>query len=387
MKRYDIAIIGGGAAGCYLAALLAEHKNKSVALIEAGERLGRKLSATGNGQGNLTNVNMCADKYFGGRGDLVKGIVGDDHKAVLAPFYGIFSADSLGRVYPAGRQASALTDALRRRIERGNIDVMTNAKVVRLAKGYEIGLADGRKVNVRFVALCAGGKAQKQFGTDGNAYALAEKFGHKITPLYPALVQLKTDTANIKTLRGLRADCVVTAKISGKTVKTTRGDVIFADYGVTGNAIFTVSSYVTGKDDATLSLAFLPDVSKEEIAVDVASKQRAGYAREELLACTLNNQIGRAIMKRCESDEPRKIAKAVKNFTLNVSGTLGFDHAQVTRGGISAEDVTGELESAFAPGLFFAGEILDVDGECGGYNLHWAFSSAKRVYKALITRI
>lgn len=386
MRNYDIAVIGGGAAGCYLAALLAEHKNLTVALVESGARLGRKLSATGNGQGNLTNAVMSADKYFGDR-KLIADIVGEDYKSVLTPFFGLFTADSLGRVYPSGRQASALTDALRRRIERGNIDVLTEVKATNVESGYKISLSDGRNLNARFVVLCAGGKAQKQFGTDGNAYALAERFGHKVTPLYPSLVQLKTDVTHIKTLRGLRADCLVTALVGNKAVMTARGDVIFADYGVTGNAIFTVSSYVTGKENVSLSLAFLPGVDEREIARDVDNKKRGGYAREELLACTLNNQIGRAIMKRCASDNPAVIAEAVKNFTLKVTGTLGFDNAQVTRGGISTDGVTDELESKYACGLFFAGEILDVDGECGGYNLHWAFSSAARVCNAILKRV
>lgn len=391
MNNYDVAIIGGGAAGSYLAALLASRGRGHIALIEAGERLGRKLAATGNGQGNLTNVHMSADKYFSAGGDgheLIASVVGDDYRAVLSPFCGIFTADSLGRVYPAGRQASALTDALRRTIgAAANVDVLSGAKVAKLDQGYKLTLAGGRSLGARFVALCAGGKAQKQFGTDGSAYALAARFGHRVTPLCPALVQLKTDTTHIKALRGLRADCLVTAKADGKAVGTARGDVIFADYGVTGNAIFTVSSYVTGRDRASLSLAFLPDVGEDEIARDVDNKRRAGYAREELLACTLNNQLGRAIVRRCASDDPRVIAHAVKNFELTVNGTLGFDNAQVTRGGIALNGVTDELESKLTPGLYFAGEILDVDGECGGYNLHWAFASARRVFEALTKKL
>lgn len=382
MKTYDIAIIGGGAAGSYLAALLGG-SGKSVVLIEAGDRLGRKLSATGNGQGNLTNVNMSAAKYFGDR-TLIGSIVGSDYKRVLEPFCGIFSSDSLGRVYPAGRQASSLTDALRRKIDRaGNIDVLLKTKVIGLERGFKLVIDGGKTLFARRVVVCAGGKAQKQFGTDGGAYALVGGFGHTVTPLRPALVQLKTDTSHIKSLRGLRADCVVTAYVGGEAVKEARGDVIFADYGVTGNAIFTVSSFVTDKTDVTLSLAFLPDVDQEAIARDVETKKREGYARDELLACTLNNQLGRAILRRVGSDDPASIAQAVKNFTLRVTGTLGFDYAQVTRGGIPTSEVTETLESVFSPGLFFAGEVLDVDGECGGYNLHWAFSSARRIFEAI----
>lgn len=382
MKHYDVAIIGGGAAGCYLASLLADTHLKT-ALFESRDRLGRKLSATGNGQGNLTNTNVGADKYFSSAPGLVADIVGDDYRSVLAPFCGIFEADGKGRVYPTGRQASSLTDSLRKKIDKSkNIDVYLSSEVTDIGKGYTVRF-NNEIISADRVVLAAGGKAQKQFGTDGKAYALAEKFGHKTTKLYPALVQLKTETDNIKTLRGLRADCIATAEYKTEVLKSCRGDVIFTDYGVSGNAIFTLSSYVTDKSGAEIKLEFLPDVTASDIAEDVQRKIDAGYERSEWLACTLPNQLGRAIMKRCRSDSAADIANAVKDFRLSVLGTLGFDYAQVTRGGIDLGDVSYNLESEYSRGLYFVGEILDVDGECGGYNLHWAFSSARRVFNAI----
>ncbi len=383
MKHYDIAIIGGGASGCYLAALLSDTERKT-ALIESCDRLGRKLSATGNGQGNLSNILMSADKYFSSAPELVADVLCD--QSVLDPFLGIFEADEKGRVYPTGRRASSLTDSLRRKIERAeNIDVYLGAEVTSLAHGFVLTF-NGEQISADKVVLAAGGKAQKQFGTDGKAYALAERFGHKTTKLYPSLVQLKTDTENIKTLKGLRVDCLATAIYEGKPLRSCRGDVIFTDYGVSGNAIFTLSSYVTDKIGAEINLSFLPDVGEREIASDVERKQNAGYERSEWLACTLPNQLGRAIMRRCKSDKPEDIARTVKNFRLSCKGTLGFDYAQVTRGGIEMSGVSYNLESEYERGLYFCGEILDVDGECGGYNLHWAFSSAKRVFDAIYLR-
>ena len=377
---YDLCIIGGGASGLYLASRLA-NKNVSVILCESGERLGRKLSATGNGQGNVTNLNISEKNYFGSVSVSDKLL---SNKDLLSVFPMLFTADELGRVYPAGRQASALTDALRRIVTTAsNIEVRLSSKAVRLESGFVIHLQNGEKIYADKLALCAGGKAQKQFGTDGNAYAMASRFGHKISPLYPSLVQLKTPTDKIKTLKGLRANGKVKATQNGKVLGEAYGDIIFADYGVTGNAIFAISAFVSGKENVELQLSFLPDVAEKDIAESVRKKIELGYERSELLSGTLNNQIGRMIMKTAGST-PEQIASAVKNFILPVLGTLSFDYAQVTKGGITGEGINENLESKYAKGLYFAGEILDVDGECGGYNLHWAFSSAAVVAEAIL---
>ena len=233
--------------------------------------------------------------------------------------------------------------------------------------------------------LCVGGKAQKQFGTDGSSYALAEAFGHQITPLYPSLVQLKTDTTHIKTLRGIRVDCKITAVVDGKEVASSRGDVIFTEYGISGNAVFSVSPAFAGKTGEVV-IEFAPDISFETLRRDVLDKQKLGYAESELLTLTLNNQIGRAIIKRAASAKPEDIASMAKHFTLNVTGTLGFDYAQVTHGGVDMRFVTDELESKLCKNLFFAGEVLDIDGDCGGYNLTWAFASAWHVALAIASR-
>lgn len=382
--KYDVAIIGAGASGLYLASLLAG-SDLSVALIEAGDRVGRKLSATGNGQGNLTNTAVCAERSHGDRA-LISLIAGSDYESVLGAFPFSFSADSRGRVYPLGRQASALTDALRRTVGAAkNIDVMLSSRVRSLEKGYTVIFDDGRRITADKAVLCTGGKAQKQLGSDGSGYEIAARFGHTVTSLLPSLVQIKTDAEHIRTLKGLRADCMVTARSGGRVLGSARGDVIFADYGVTGSAVFSVSYFVTGLSGVTLDIAFLPDTDEETVARDVRRKLGAGYEHGELLSGTLNNQIGRAVMRRCPSSDPAEIARAVKHFTLSVQGTLGFDSAQVTRGGIPTREVTDGLESVYSQGLYFAGEILDVDGECGGFNLHWAFSCARRIAEGLLS--
>jgi hypothetical protein len=386
MYKTDVAIIGGGAAGLACAACLKKlNSNIDVTIIDAGERLGKKLAATGNGQGNVTNKNMSAEHYFGGNIKLTEKILSKSQGIEDELFHCVLSSDEKGRVYPTGRQASALVDSIMSDIKRLKINVKYGDRVINIDKNLILTLASGEKFCANQVVLAVGGKAQKQFKTDGTSYALAQNLGHTITKLYPSLVQIKTDTQYTKTLKGIRCDCVVSAIYKGKVIAQKRGDVIFTDYGVSGNAIFEISPYIVDKDGVTLRLRFLP-FEKGQIKNDVLAKKQLGYQTSELLSGTLHNQLGRAIIKRCESDDPEVIENTVFNFTLPVIGNLGFDYAQVTKGGINLNEVTDELESKLIKNLFFAGEVLDVDGECGGYNLHWAFSSGSAVARSIAKR-
>lgn len=383
----DVAIIGGGASGLAAAALLCRTTKLDIALIEGGGRLGKKLAASGNGQGNISNAHISAQNYHGSGAARAYDIISCFGKVYERLFYGRFTCDEHGRIYPAGRQASALSDCLIAEVRRGGVNVLMGARVVSLEKGgqFVLRLSDGSSMTAKYVVMCVGGKAQKQFGTDGSSYTLARAFGHRITPLFPSLVQLKTDVAHIKTLRGIRADCNVRAVAEDGGEMSARGDVIFTDYGVSGNAVFSVSPVFAGSR-GKICIGFAPGISEEELAADIRLKQSLGYERSEVLALTLNNQIGRAIVRRAGSGDAAVIAHTAKNFTLEVNGTLGFDYAQVTRGGVDMSDVNDDLESALCPGLFFAGEVLDVDGDCGGYNLTWAFTSAARVAEAIAGR-
>lgn len=398
MERKNLAIIGGGAAGLMLANSL---KNQDgVVLIERGERLGRKLSATGNGQGNLTNLGVLDAEYFSVSktfsSHIQQAITAYDHQSMIDFFraLGVLCiADERGRVYPSGRQASALTDALRFALAKKGTDVRLETQVTKLEKkgdGFVLTLATKsgeEKLYADKVVLCAGGKAAKNFGTDGNAYALAQVFGHTVTKLYPSLVQLKTDTDHIKTLKGIRVnDGIITAKTLTRTLSV-QGDIIFTDYGVSGDAVFRLSAFIADEIDnggCTLSLDFLPQYTKEEIYALLQTKRKAfpDMAVGELLFGIVNNQVGRAVMRRSANDLKRA-AELVKAFPLSVKGSLGFDYAQVTKGGIPLHEITENLESRLQKGLYFAGEILDVDGQCGGFNLQWTYASAKTVAKAL----
>lgn len=383
MKKYDVIIIGGGAAGLTCAVHLAENLNLKILILEAGERAGKKLAATGNGQGNVSNTEMGVWHYRSGNLTTVEKIVcGASGLNVFQPI--LFSADGKGRIYPSGRQASALVDALLHKLNDKGVELLLSTKVVKVEKGFTVTVESGEQFTAKYLILATGGKAQKQFKTDGSAYKLAEKLGHKITPLSPSLVQLKTDTTHTKTLKGIRTESKVLAMVGGQPVKKAQGDVIFTDYGVSGNAIFYISPAFSNRTGQII-IDLLPEFSPEQIADVLSEREGSGYNYTELLSGLVHNQIGRAIIKRVGEDAPvQKIVQTLKNFTLEVTGTLGFDYAQVTHGGVDMRDISDNLESKLVKNLYFAGEILDVDGDCGGYNLHWAFVSAKTVAEAIL---
>lgn len=365
-----IAIIGGGASGMVCAVLLAR-KGHSVTLLERGDRLGRKLSATGNGQGNLTNVHMGGEYYFSDDPALVSSLLDRFGVRETLSFFeglgGVYQPDARGRVYPAGRQASALTDLLRREIARLKIDVKlgTHVKELTYERGFLLKWETGQMFADKAV-LSAGGKAAKNFGTDGSAYQLAEGFSHTVTPLSPVLVQLRCDPKAVRGLKGVRADAALKLMRSGKEIYAVRGDVLFTESGVSGDAVFRASSYAREGD--TLLLNFLPDAGEEEISRAVS---RGGAL------CLVPNALGRFLEAKGD------LRTLLTAFPLTVAGTLGFDYAQATRGGIPLKEVDGRLQSKKRAGLYFTGEILNVDGACGGYNLQWAFTSAFAVAEGI----
>ena len=396
MKEYAAIIVGGGASGMFCALRLAESGVKDVLLLERNDRLGRKLSATGNGQGNVTNTAMSAEHYFSGDAGRVASVLARfgaaDLIGALSALGGIFLPDAVGRVYPASRQAASVTDLLRFALE-GRAEVRTGVRVLSARRDgalFSVRTDGGKEFRGRALVLACGGKAAPHFGTDGSGYGLARAFGHTVTPLRPSLVQLKTEQTYIRGLKGVRADCAVRLLPAGAAAKgmpaskgdiCLRGDLLFTDYGVSGDVIFRLSAFCREGD--VLSVDFLPDCAPSAVAAAIRGKaERYPQMRgEDLLRGIVNSAVGKCLAKYSANapfSQDRgladRLAACVKDFRLPVVGSLGFDYAQVTKGGVPLGEVDDDLMSRRAEGLYLLGELLDVDGECGGYNLQWAFS-------------
>lgn len=349
-------------------AIFLARKGCLVTVLERGERLGKKLSATGNGQGNVTNIHMSAEHYHSDNASAVAAALNtfgwQETVSFLESLGGIFLPDARGRVYPASRQASSVTDLLRRELTRLGVSICFGAQVQSITYDDKFTLAwAGGQMTADAVVLAAGGCAAPNFGTDGNAYALAKKFSHTVTELTPALVQLRCDPAAVRGLKGIRVDANAELFRQNKRIYAARGDVLFTESGLSGDAVFRLSSYAKKGDTVTLDL--LPDVPEEKLL--------KAYRTGGDLVCVVNNGLARVLEKRARGEE---IAELVKKFPLGITGTLGFAYAQVTKGGIPLFETDAHFMSKRQKDLYFAGEILNVDGECGGYNLQWAFSSA-----------
>lgn len=385
-KNYNTIIVGGGASGLLSAVELVKGSDgflgEEILILERNDRVGKKLIATGNGQGNLTNEKFSEKYYYGDKAFIEQFIAlakKIDIKKYLSDL-GIFvSASKDGKVYPLSKQASSVLDSIRAYLMHKNCTILTGKRVNKIAKnsgGFEVSVGSD-KYYAKNVILATGGSAGKQFGTDGTAYALAEGFGHKKTELFPSLVQLKTPTDKIKGLKGIKETARVTAFEKAKPLMSVEGDLLFTDFGVSGSTIFSLSASIAGKKDTYLIIEFLPNLTFTQTENIIAKRQQIDYvAKEDLLCGVLNKKLGQMLVKNAKSNEASDIAYAIKNFKLNITGSLDFSYAQATRGGIK----TGQIEpdtyqSRLVKNLYIVGEALNVDGDCGGYNLTFAFIS------------
>ena len=391
-----VIVIGGGASGMLAALSAAEDKNNEITLLERQNRVGRKLLATGNGRCNLTNVNAAPSRYPGGgefAAAALKRFSVDDTLAFFSRLglYTVTEPD--GRVYPLSDQANSVVDVLRFALEQENIAVETSCDVVsvaRKARGFSVTSADGRKLFADKLIVAAGGCAGKTLGGTKSGYRLLSMLGHSATDLRPSLVQIKTDPTFVRALKGVRADAALTAKTAQGVIAKSEGEVQFTDFGVSGPAAFDVSRAVScAEQPVTLLLDLLRGTEENEIITRLRerAKRFPALAAAQLLTGMLNTRLGQTLLKFAKldpaaslkdlkEDELARLAHAIKYFALEADGVLGMEHAQVTAGGVCTGEFRADtLESRLVPGLFATGEVLDVDGDCGGFNLQWAWSS------------
>ena len=391
-----IGIIGAGAAGMAAALAASENSENQILLLERQARVGRKLAATGNGRCNLSNIHACQGGYHGDDPSFSRYAIGQfGPEETLAWFRGLglyTVTEASGKVYPYSDQANSVVDVLRFGLERPNIELVTDFEVTRLKKDGSKFLLESkdRTLTCDKVIVACGGLAGTKLGGTMAGYKLLRSMGHKCTKLRPALVQVKTGWSGVSALKGVRANCHAAIYHNGKLHRESEGEIQFTEFGLSGPVVYEISrDACQEKGNWECTLDFLPGMKPGELKAELSRRRATGLTADDLFTGILHNRLGRVIVQNCglrgrtpvaelTDYELREAADLAKEFTVSLTEPLGMDAAQVTAGGI----VTGEydsttMESILVPGLYACGEVLDVDGDCGGYNLQWAWSSGR----------
>lgn len=392
----EIAVIGGGASGL-IAAITARKAGKKVTILERKERILKKVLVTGNGRCNLTNARASISNYFGKNILLIENILNNfTPQNVMDFFYElgvICNKEERGKVYPLSGQASSVVDALRFEAEKLGIKIETEFYVRKIEKDgfkFKIFSEDKRKIEANRVILSTGGQSYPELGSNGSGFQLAKDFGHSITKLSPAIVQLKTEKYQVKGLQGIKADTSVTAYGDNKKICTYNGELLFTDYGISGNVVFNISFVMPLYKNVEFEIDFMKKFDYNELYELLRKRKKimAHLTMENYFNGMINKKLGQFLskmsgieklskpVKDLNDNEIRKLCTSLKKYRINILETTGFKNAQVTAGGISLDEVnTDTLESKIIKGLYFSGEVLDVYGECGGFNLQWAWAS------------
>ena len=401
----DALILGGGASGLMAAAALGL-RGARVTLLERQDRVGKKLLATGNGRCNLSNRDMRPALY-GDAEAFVSRVFESAPPARVLDFFaslGLLTAEEDSRIYPRTMQAASVLDVLRAACARGNVRMETGREVTSLLPsrrgGFTARTADGSAFTAPAVLAAMGGSAAPTMGTDGSGIQLLCALGHRATPLSPALVQLRCAHPALKSLKGIRAHAELTLLVDGRETARETGELLFADYGVSGVCVFQLSRYAApacaAGRDVRLVIDLLPELPQDPAWLSSRIDSLPEATCASLLTGALPRLLAQAVLReagipadaRANALSPAQrdaLCGAIRRFPLRVTGTQGFAHAQVTRGGIDRREVDPRtMASRLFDGLYLAGELLDVDGPCGGYNLHFAFASALAASDAIL---
>lgn len=380
MKHTTVIVIGGGASGL-MAAIWAARAGASVTILEHNDRLGKKISVTGNGKCNLTNIREQNHAYRGSEPDFVKGALGNFSVSDTIRFFselGIYTKNRNGYLYPHSEQASSVVEVLLMEARHWKIKIKTQEHVTDIQKTPDGFLVVTKTWSYQGdkVILACGSCASSVAGADGSGYALARNLGHTIKKPLPALVALRCQGNWFSKWAGVRTDGAVTLCINGIPLLTEQGELQLTEYGISGIPVFQISRYAVRAleegSKVSLLLNFLSEFTREGLEAFLKTrKDNCPYkTRKELLTGLFPGKLITVL------DAREDLVSAIYEFPLKVTGALSMDHAQVCSGGVDTSQVNAHtLESKLVPGLYFAGELLDVDGACGGYNLQWAWSS------------
>lgn len=398
-EQIKITVVGGGAAGLF-AAVIAGQQGAQVTILEKNKRVGKKILATGNGRCNLTNMDMHIAHFHGMNPefgytalqafDNVQAIDYFEHLGIT------HKVEEEGKVFPLSNQASSVLDVLRYELDRLGIETVVEAEVKeirKLSQGFDILTKDATHFAHK-VILATGGKAAPNLGSNGSGYVLAEKLGHHLIEPFPSLVQLKLAEPFLKQIKGIKFDGDAEIIVKDKIQAKARGELLFTEYGISGPAIFQLSRTAAEKlkdnQEVWIKLVLINHLEKDQLVSYVSKRWQDNPGKNVSFSFVgfINKQLVPVLLKQAGIDDMNKpvalltaqekeaIINILQDWRFKVTGTNTWTAAQVTAGGIDVKDINKDtMESKRVPGLFFAGEIMDVDGDCGGYNLQWAWSS------------
>ncbi len=393
----NVIVVGGGASGLMAAIFAARQKNQ-VTVLEHKDKIGKKILVTGNGKCNYTNLNQLSECYRGSDSTFAMKVLSEFDVNQTIEFFkelGIYPKEKNGYVYPNSQQASSVVEVLKLELEFLKVKVCCGIHVERIDKEKDrfflITGKDGYTADQ--VILAAGGCASPKLGSDGSGYNLAEAFGHRIIEPLPALVQLKSNFLYFKTLAGVRAEAAILLYINDKLTAREQGELLLASYGVSGIPALQVSRYASRalneNKKVYLIIDYLPSMNEEEVFCLLRTRIKRNPTRtmEEILIGLLNRKLAYIGLKEagmepsflCNTIPDTKLWDLVRQFKewkVVITATNSFEQAQVSAGGVDTKEIDpNTMESKIIKGVYLTGELIDVDGTCGGYNLQWAWST------------
>lgn len=400
----SIAIIGGGAAGM-MAAIAAAGAGAEVTIIEKNPRMGKKLLVTGNGRCNYTNINIgsaaACGCYHGADPSFVREVLARfDAEQAISFFERLGVAhkvEEAGKVFPRSDQASSVLDVLRFEVERLGVRVFCQARVLEIRKGrrgFALKLADGSSLQAERVILATGGRAMPVTGSAGDGYTLAGRLGHTIVDVFPALVPLKLEGDFFKGIAGVKSLGTVEVLDDSRVAARERGDLLFTNYGISGPPVLQVSrkanELLRQRGEARIAVRLFDNISGEGLArlLQKRFRQAGDKSAEFSLVGLVNKRLIPVLLRGAGVSDLKtpagslseksveRLAALLTGWIFRVTGNTSWPNAQVTAGGVATREINpSTMESLLVKGFYLAGEVVDVDGDCGGYNLQWAWSS------------
>lgn len=396
----SVAIIGAGASGL-VAAIVAARNGAKVCIYEKNSKIGKKILVTGNGRCNITNKNIQTANYHGQNASFVNPALDRFNTASCTDFFRELGIEMLegqnGRLYPKSHQSSSVVELLTYECKRLGVEFLLNCEVDEITKEQDrfMIVSAGNKTFAQKVLVSTGGLAMPILGSSDSGYQIAKSFGHSIISPYASLVQLECEE-DLKHITGVKIEGEIEIVVDGQSVAKKNGDILFTNYGISGSAILDVSrsaaKALESKREVITNLDLLPEYSREQLRNILIKRKKISHQKslEIWLDGFINSKLAKFIaknfpVKNADDLNTKDIVKLVyvfKNMKLKITGTRGFKSAEVTAGGINTDEVQAQtMESKLQKGLFFSGEVLDIDGDCGGYNLHWAWASGYAVGK------